>query len=368
VIRSADPSYGGPLAGVRETARELNRRGHTVHILTLDGPHSPAIQDIDVPLFAAGSSYLSYGYAPRLKPWLRSNASRYDAIILNGIWEYSSVGSWRALRKAGVPYFLYTHGMLDPWFETRRVAHWKKTAYWKLWEHRVLRDAAAVLFTSEEEQRLAPSSFAPYRCEQRVVSYGTAPPPEGADTQAAKFYAEFPDLRGRRIVLFLGRLHPKKGCDLLLRAFAELKHRDPRLHLVMAGPGEPRFVHKLRRLAHQLTIADRTTWTGGLFGDLKWGALHCADLFVCRRTPKISAWPWSKRWPAACRSQFRIRSTFGGRFNRTALDSPETTTLPAPLGCCGNGWKQARSRSPPCEIAPAAALPAAMTFAGLAIF
>ncbi len=280
IIRTLDPCYGGPAQGVRDSTRQLALLGHAPEILTLDAPASPWASRVDVPVIAVGPSHSDYRYTPRLATWLERHASNYDAVIVNGVWDYAAVGSWRVLRNSATPYFVYTHGMLDPWFrKTYPLKHIKKTAYWKLWGHRVLRDARAVLFTSEEERRLAGTSFSPYRCQASVVSYGTRRPPDGEARQKLEFLAKFPNLADRRIILFLGRMHRKKGCDVLIRAFAQVAARDRRLQLVLAGP-DSAWSGDLRRLAGRLGIAQRVTWTGALFDDWKWGALRSAELFA----------------------------------------------------------------------------------------
>ena len=107
--------------------------------------------------------------------------------------------------------------MLDPWFKrTYPLKHLKKLLYWPWGEYRVLRDAAAVLFTSEAERHLARESFSPYRCHEEVVNYGTAAPTLDLEAAREHFLARFPHLRDKRILLFLGRLAEKKGCDLLI--------------------------------------------------------------------------------------------------------------------------------------------------------
>lgn len=280
IIRTLDPCYGGPAQGVRASSHQLASLGHGAEILSLDSPGSPWASGLDLPVTQVGPSYSDYRYTPRLAPWLDRHASNYDAVIVNGVWDYAAVGSWRALRHSATPYFVYTHGMLDPWFQkTYALKHIKKTVYWKLWANRLLRDARAVLFTCEEERRLAGGSFSPYRCNTRVVSYGTKQPPDGEARQIRAFFARFPSLTGRRIILFLGRMHRKKGCEVLLRAFAQVTSRDPRLHLVLAGP-DSALSGELRRLAEALDVSQRVTWTGGLFDDLKWGALRSAELFA----------------------------------------------------------------------------------------
>ena len=76
----------------------------------------------------------------------------FDAVIINGLWQYHSFGAWRALRGTATPYYVFPHGMLDPWFKRSfPLKHLKKWLYWPWAEYRVLRDARAVIFTCEAE-------------------------------------------------------------------------------------------------------------------------------------------------------------------------------------------------------------------------
>ena len=89
-----------------------------------------------------------------------------------------------------------------------------------------------------------------------------------------------PELRGRRILVYLGRIHQKKGCDLLIRAFARVATVDPSLHLVMAGPDQTGWVAQLKDLAARLGVMSRVSWLGMVTGDDKWSALYAAEALV----------------------------------------------------------------------------------------
>ncbi|HTV51508.1 MAG TPA: glycosyltransferase, partial [Steroidobacteraceae bacterium] len=95
-----------------------------------------------------------------------------------------------------------------------------------------------------------------------------------------QFLASFPQLRDRPFLLFLGRIHPKKGCDLLIKAFAAVASRDPELRLVIAGPDSLGSRRKLAHLVRHLGVEQRVIWTGMLRGDAKYGALRSAQAFV----------------------------------------------------------------------------------------
>lgn len=287
-IRSVNPEQGGPIEGIKQVSRVHQQAGHSVEIVSLDSPSDPWVAECPLKVHAFGPGRGKFGYSPRLVPWLQQHAREYDAVIVNGIWQYNSLGVFRALRHAPTPYFVFPHGMLDPWFKhAYPMKHLKKWMYWPWGEYRVLRGANAVCFTCEEERRLARKSFWLYRCNEKVVAYGTATPPGNPEEQKRLFLEQYPELRGKRIVLFLGRIHPKKGCDLLIRSLAPLpagwpKARDihPPFHLVIAGPDQTGWSAELKALARSLGISERISWTGMLTGELKLGALRSAEVFA----------------------------------------------------------------------------------------
>ena len=281
IISSVNPVNGGPIEGVRQLGHVLVTMGHQVEICSMDAPEAPWVAECPLPVTPVGPSYLGYNYAPKLIPWLRSHSAEYDCVIVNGIWQFNSFAARQALKGGKTPYFVFTHGMLDPWFnKTYPLKHLKKMLYWRWGEYRVLRDARAVLFTCEEERRLARESFRPYHCQEAVITYGTSIPSGDPEGQREAFLARYPALRGKRLLLFLSRLHEKKGCDLLLEAFARVAQTDPDLRLIMAGPDQTGLKGTLQQQAARLGITDRVSWPGMLSGDLKWGAYHAAEVFV----------------------------------------------------------------------------------------
>ncbi|HXF07852.1 MAG TPA: glycosyltransferase [Candidatus Acidoferrales bacterium] len=282
LIPSLDPAGGGPAQGVRNITACYGALGAVPTIASLDAPDAPWLDLGHVRAIGLGPGRGgTFSYAPRLLPWLHAQAGSFDAAVVHGLWQYPGVAARRALRAAGVPYFVYPHGMLDPWFRHEYpLKHVKKCLYWWLAQHAVLRDAAAVLFTCEEERRLARESFWPYRVREAVVNYGTTLPADVRPEQRDAFLGAFPALRGQRLLLFLGRIHEKKGCDLLIDAFADAAGREGALHLVMAGPDQTGWQADLQRRATDRGVAGRITWTGMLTGDLKWGALQAAEAFV----------------------------------------------------------------------------------------
>src|SRR5271170_497375 len=145
VLRTLDPAWGGPVEGVRRMSQALIActNGETcVEIACSDPPNAPWNSDWYSPVHALGTGrFRMYGYNPAIARWLNSEVKRFDVVVVSGIWMYHSFALRAAARKAGVPYLIYVHGALDPWFKKYYPAkHLKKALYWKLVEARVFKD------------------------------------------------------------------------------------------------------------------------------------------------------------------------------------------------------------------------------------
>jgi glycosyltransferase involved in cell wall biosynthesis len=170
--------------------------------------------------------------------------------------------------------------MLGEYFTHQKFKHFIKSLYWSLTDFHVLRDANAVLFTCEEEKRFARYSFRRYSANEEVAPLGLTTPEISREIRRENFYCRYPDLKTKRLILFLGRLVPIKGCDLLIEAFAQVAFRDPGLQLVMAGPDQDGWQQQLMQQASHLGIAERITWTGMLDTDARWAAICAAEVMA----------------------------------------------------------------------------------------
>ena len=280
VIARLLPSDGGPPEMLRQLAANYAAIGDTLEIATLDDPQASYLKQCSFPVHAFGPSRSKYGLSRKLLQWLRANTARFDLVVINNVWLFPAVAAWLAATKANVPYAVFTHGALDVFFKKRYpFKHMKKLLYWPL-QYQILRKASAVLFTSELERELALASFRPNRWTSVVVPYGTNRPEGDPDTQREAFFSAVPELRGRRFLLFLSRIHEKKGCDLLLDAFADEAERFPEIDLVIAGPDQMQLQARLEARAARLGIARRVFWPGMLQGPAKYGAFRAAEAFV----------------------------------------------------------------------------------------
>ena len=206
---------------------------------------------------------------------LRADAGKFDLMHLHSLYMYHDRAGAAAARRAGIPYIVRPHGTLDPYIFKRRRTRKAIFEWW--FQNRVLEQAAALHYTTEDEWRLAaPVSRNPHGF---VV-------PNGLDTdefadlpEKGAFRAKHPEIGNRPIVLFLGRLNFKKGLDLLAPAFGQVLAAGHDAHLVIAGPDDD-MAEKTRGWLAAADALDRTTFTGMITGDDKLAALVDASMFV----------------------------------------------------------------------------------------
>jgi glycosyltransferase involved in cell wall biosynthesis len=198
-----------------------------------------------------------------------------EVVIAHGLWQWPG----RRARALQTPYLLFPHGMLDPWFKkTYLCKHLKKQLYWWYAQGAILRDAYAVCFTTEEELRLAQNTFSPYRPAREIVTgIGVSDPP-GNTMDQKSFLEKFPQLGKKSTLLYLGRIHPKKGLDLLIHSWKE-KQLGALGALAIAGPFDPKDEYHLK--LKELSGSDSSIhWLGMLEGPEKWGALKAANALI----------------------------------------------------------------------------------------
>lgn len=289
VIASADPKSGGPVEGILQQGRAFG--GHvTSELVTLDAPDAAFLNDFPLPVVALGSGSVGrrdrallvrYGFSAAYVRWLRENAPRYDCVVVHGLWNFATMGAALVLPVVMKgKYYVYPHGMMDPWFAKHDPKkHFFKCLSWLACEGRLLAGARSVLFTAPDELALAEGQFWGWSYRGVVVGYGIAEPPQPGEADRNAFRSSVPELRDRKFLLFLSRIHPKKGCDLLVKAFARVAANDD-VDLVIAGPDETKIVPALRAMADEFGVGRRIHWPGMLLGSAKWGAYRDADAFV----------------------------------------------------------------------------------------
>lgn len=202
------------------------------------------------------------------------SVSAADILHLHTMWSPLVAVAARIAQLRRKPYILSPHGMLDPWSMGQKRL--KKRLYLALVERRTIRGAARMLFTAEDERRLA-EAVTGHRTSA-VIALGADRPPDSPGALRAEFRAAHPDLAMRRLVIFLGRLHAKKRPEAALRAMARLRDTHPEACLLIAGSGEAEA--DLRALTCELGLADHVRFLGYLAGRAKWQAFAAAEAFV----------------------------------------------------------------------------------------
>jgi glycosyltransferase involved in cell wall biosynthesis len=292
VSPSMDPKHGGVCQAVRIIISGLTELGVENEVVSLDAPDSPFIKNDPFIVNALGVANGPWGYNSSLVPWLANNLSRFDAVIVHGLWLYYGYGvrkSIEGLNNKSPKLFVMPHGMLDPYFQRapgRKLKAIRNYIYWKMIESKLVNKAGGLLFTCEEECRLAREPFRPYRPKgEHVVGLGAEQPPMYNETMRDAFYEKQPALRNVPYILFLSRVHEKKGVDLLLSAYGALSKTISQAalpRLVVAGPGlETTYGQEMQRLAYDtLGLRGSVFFPGMLTGDVKWGAFYGCQSFI----------------------------------------------------------------------------------------
>lgn len=292
VIASADLKDGGPIEHAVRTGHALALRDHRQDLFTFDHPSSIREDELGAHVFAFArrprSGWLGKAASvildlPRAVAWLRRRRADYDVVVVSGLWNVATLAARLSLPRAGTPYILFTHGMLDPYFKRANpLKSFIKQFLWLVNERVLIRHADRVLFTCEEERRLARKSYWPYAAREQVVAFGTTDAPLPAATQLTAFAGHVPDLGDRPFLLFLSRIHEKKGVDLLIRGYAAWlrSHPETGFDLVIAGPDSNGLRGRMEQLAREECVESRIHWPGMLKGDAKWGAYLRCDAFI----------------------------------------------------------------------------------------
>ena len=196
-----------------------------------------------------------------------------EAAHIHGIWEQHCTATAHTARDLHKPYVLSAHGMLEPW--ALRNKRWKKAVYSFFTERDNVRNASCLHALTQAEAE----NYRQFGAKNPIVVIpnGVRAP---AGVTSELFLSRYPSLIQRRPVLFLGRIHYKKGLDLLVKAWQTVAEADKDAHLVLAGPDSEGTQASIEAAIAQTGLADRITFTGMLTGDLKWSALKASELFV----------------------------------------------------------------------------------------
>jgi glycosyltransferase involved in cell wall biosynthesis len=286
ILPTLDPRSGGVCQAAKSIIKGLEFTNWKHEVLCLDDPNATYLQLNDFTVHALGHGKTPWNYNKNLISWFNQNLKAFDAVIVHGLWQYQSYAVYKAWRHLAEPkprLYVMPHGMLDPYFQKapgRRLKAIRNILFWKFVEKRLINSSDGILFTCEMEKKLAPQSFSNYKPDHEyIVGLGVEAPPVFNDLMLSSFLALCPAVADKKYILFLSRINPKKGVDLLIEAWIKLKRTSIDLPLlIIAGPGldTPFGQAMLSAAADHPDIL----FPGMLTGDAKWGAFYGTELFI----------------------------------------------------------------------------------------
>jgi glycosyltransferase involved in cell wall biosynthesis len=288
VLQSLHPRFGGPPAVVLRLASSQANLGTHVGLLSYQisdesdtvsrsislVPNISMVERFDLPI---ESGWISRALASNIGTWIARNAHNWDVVHLHNIWDPAVRAGASAARRAGLNYVITPHGSLDPWAMRQKPLKRAKKLAALAMQMRSLLDGSMFLHVLNEDERVGLAELG-LRARTEVVANGilleelSDLPPRGS------FRKQVPDLGDAPFILFLSRIHQKKGLDILVDAFAPICATHSDLKLVVAGPDDG-ALERNRERARQLAVHDRVHFVGPLYGREKYAALIDASVF-----------------------------------------------------------------------------------------
>ena len=292
IVPSISLVYGGPSQMVRGLSSALARQDARVTVLTTDSNGDEGQAPLDVPLnqpvetdgyrtlYFRCAPFRRYKFSLPLLQWLSRHGKDYDIAHIHALFSPVTSVAATVARSQKLPYILRPLGTLDPADLAKKKQ--VKRLYATLLERPNLKGAAALHFTSQQEATV--SERFGVNTQDIVLPLGVALP-EFTDSEAdAQRHIRqrygIPD--GVPVVLFMSRIDPKKGLDLLLPALESLRHSGKPFHLIVSGanPQDQGYVNQIQQRIETSVLKECTTLTGFVSGGLKAQILQAADLFV----------------------------------------------------------------------------------------
>ena len=276
-------SAGGPPVVVENFIAEASRLGHSSDIISTfafcngdDGILRKHLEKSAPTTFLTGLETIpvvSRSGAEKINAQVR----RADIVHVHTLWSPLNVAARYACRKYDKPYVLIPHGMLDPYSLSLKAL--KKSLYLKFFEGPNMACAQRMIYTTSEEEKLA--GLAGLRLPRgAIVPLGARASSTSRDELRLQFLKRYPQAEGKRTLLFLGRVHHKKGIDRILNCLQRVRQAIPNVLLIVAGTGEPKYQEHVRQIVSSLALDDHVVFTGHLEGEQKWACFAASELFL----------------------------------------------------------------------------------------
>lgn len=285
VIPAIGSTYGGPTTAILNLVEALARQGIQTDLIATN-VNGEQVLDLPVQTWIEQQGYRlqvfpcwqfqDYKVSPSMARWLFRHVADYNLVDTHAIFSLTNLSAYWACQQQQIPYIIHPHGMLDTWALSYKS--WKKYPYYQYLERPALNRASAIRALAIPEV----NTLKQLKLKPPIVSIPngiwdkefTNPP------QPQQFFQAFPQTQDKTLILFLGRIDPKKGLDLLATAFAQVHQQFPDTHLVIAGPDNIGFLPTVQQYFADTCCLEAVTFTGMLTGSLKRSALAAATLYV----------------------------------------------------------------------------------------
>lgn len=281
VVASLSPEWGGPTKVVTELTEKIAEKGIEITIFSpfKKGEELEVVQPKGVKLCLFRQSFVDKlwtSFSMDFTKAIKKNVHKYDIVHIHEIWHFPNYIASRTAKRAGKPYVVTIHGALNPWCLNHKA--FKKKIYASLIQKRILKEASIIHAITEEEVK---------QIKNFVSNNNIVMIPNGINsedfinlpsrTELEKLYSK---LIGKKVLLFLGRIHPIKGLDLLAKAFGIVARERDDVCLLIAGPNSNDYKDKIVQILEEKQVLNKTIFTGMLSGREKLAALSRADICI----------------------------------------------------------------------------------------
>lgn len=279
IIPSINPEEGGVAEAVRQSVSIFQNSEISIEVLCFDNPNSLWIKDFPSKVHAIGKGISSYSFSVKYLKWLFNNVKDYDLVIIDGLWQFHVFGGYICKLKK-IPYAVYIHGMLDPYFNQFKLKYIKKLPFWFLIERNIIHLANYAIYTCEDEKLISKKSFPMMKSNDIIVTLGIEKINKEKDDLIKSFLDNFTIEPEKKLALYLSRIHEKKGIDILIDVVYENITLLKDYIFVIAGTGDKELENELKNRINKYDIGKNFLWLGHISGDIKWGAFNMADFFI----------------------------------------------------------------------------------------
>lgn len=282
IVASLSSEWGGPPRVVQGLTEALARRGVEVSIFVplRRGEENSLIypKGVEVKTFKESLpvSRIWRVYSPAFAKALNKEIFGFDLIHIHEIWHHSHFVAYRAAKKSKKPFIITPHGALEPW--CLKWKYVKKKIFAALIQKSILKEANVLHALTQREAKDIKSFVGDNKIA--VIPNGISPEEFQNLPLPLEIEKKYPELTNKKVILFLGRIHPKKGLDILAEAFGKIVGNRKDICLFVAGPDNNGYQEKIKSILAKNNVLDKVIFSGALGGKDRLAALSRADMFV----------------------------------------------------------------------------------------